>query len=447
MRLKSIRILNYKGFADSGPIALGNNWTAVVGRNNAGKTALLECFEFHNFSNKPHRNISQALGAPLAPESRVEISLSISGKELERALLVWGNEVSIPVPDSDRTETFIQAKFFGTSNHTFTIYKTGGVDWRANQYPSHDLFQSSGGGHIYSYLGGLTTDQQSLSLRGPHQNANDSVPSLVGHAIASSSYVFRAERRVSGTSGMQDHLSLAPDASNLPGALNYLYTSNPVQFERLLKLVRQVLPDIQMITIPPVGGNVVQIKIWNCGYQEERSDLAIPLEECGTGIGQVLAILFVAVTAVSGRIIVIDEPNSFLHPGASRVLMQLLRDFHDHQFIITTHSPEIIAATDPDKLIVVQWLENQSRAMAHDGAAIAGMRTALDELGVRLSDVFGYDAIAWVEGPNRSKVLPANPRSCCAKNAGANSVRRRSKYRRFRRTECRHDLASIQAAS
>jgi AAA15 family ATPase/GTPase len=42
MRLKQLKISNYKCFRDSGWIELDPHMTVVVGRNNVGKTALLE---------------------------------------------------------------------------------------------------------------------------------------------------------------------------------------------------------------------------------------------------------------------------------------------------------------------------------------------------------------------------------------------------------------------
>jgi len=51
----------------------------------------------------------------------------------------------------------------------------------------------------------------------------------------------------------------------------------------------------------------------------------VPLSESGTGVGQVLAILYVVFTSEYPRTIVIDEPQSFLHPGAVRKLFEARR--------------------------------------------------------------------------------------------------------------------------
>lgn len=405
MRLRSIRVVNYKGFADSCVLDVGPHWTVVVGRNNAGKSALLEAFSAGELVNRPHRNPAQNPLLPRDPESVVHISLEVSGRELEFTFLRAGfGDCSIPVPDGQRSLESVENDF-RELDLLLQIHTKGGTsDWWAASYPSHNRFSWSNSVQMSCCLV-PRPDRQSWQPISFYQNANDSIPTLAGRALADNTYIFRAERRVSGSSPMQDTLLLRPDASNLAGALNYLYTSDNVRFQHYFRLVREVLPEVQSVSIPPNGSNV-EIRVWNTGYEQSRLDLAIPLEQCGTGIGQVLAILFVAATADSGRILVIDEPNSFLHPRASRVLMEVLKRFQQHQFVITSHSPELIASTQPEKLVVMKWCDDASHAQVYDGKAVAGIQSAFDELGVRVSDVFGYDAVAWVEGKTEEKCFP-----------------------------------------
>ncbi len=86
----------------------------------------------------------------------------------------------------------------------------------------------------------------------------------------------------------------------------------------------------------------------------EFSELAMDLDASGTGIGQAIAMLTVLVSADNPRILVVDEPNSFLHPSAVRKLIQIFRD-SPHQFKVTTHSPEVIALSKPSTLHSIQW--------------------------------------------------------------------------------------------
>jgi predicted ATPase len=80
----------------------------------------------------------------------------------------------------------------------------------------------------------------------------------------------------------------------------------------------------------------------------------MPLSECGTGIGQVLAMLYVVLTAEVPRTIIIDEPQSFLHPGAIRKLLDILKGYPQHQFIVSTHSSVVATASNPKTLLLLR---------------------------------------------------------------------------------------------
>ena len=142
----------------------------------------------------------------------------------------------------------------------------------------------------------------------------------------------------------------------------------------------------------------MEIVTWTEDPTTERGDLAIELTESGTGVSQVLAMLYVVLNSKFPRTIIIDEPNSFLHPGAARKLIEILKRFPKHQYIIATHSPEIIAAADPSALMLIRWERPESRLERLDVSQISAAERCLTAVGARLSDVFGADSILWVEG-------------------------------------------------
>jgi hypothetical protein len=107
----------------------------------------------------------------------------------------------------------------------------------------------------------------------------------------------------------------------------------------------------------------------------------------------------------AGRILVIDEPNSFLHPSAARKLVEIFKRY-DHQYIISTHAPEIIAGTEPDTISLVRWSNGESSIETLASDDIVGVKKALSSVGVRLSDVFGADQVLWVEGQTEEKCFP-----------------------------------------
>jgi hypothetical protein len=136
-----------------------------------------------------------------------------------------------------------------------------------------------------------------------------------------------------------------------------------------------------------------------------KPGISVPLSDSGSGVGQVVSILYVALTSHASKVIVIDEPNSFLHPAAARKLLQILNGL-GHQFIITTHSSDVVRAIDPDIIHLIRRNESDSKIETLNADNIGDIRRMLDDLGVRLSDVFGSDNILWVEGPTEERCFP-----------------------------------------
>jgi predicted ATP-dependent endonuclease of OLD family len=111
-------------------------------------------------------------------------------------------------------------------------------------------------------------------------------------------------------------------------------------------------------------------------------------------------------TSERPQTIIIDEPQSFLHPGAARKLIEFLKLYPQHQFIIATHSATIIAATNPKTITLARFEDDESTLQQLDAVAEKGIQAALAELGIRLSDSFGADDILWVEGRTEEKCFP-----------------------------------------
>ena len=150
----------------------------------------------------------------------------------------------------------------------------------------------------------------------------------------------------------------------------------------------------------------MQIIVWPHDPESERDDLAIPLDECGSGIGQVLAILYVVMTSDHPQVILVDEPQSFLHPGAVRKLIEVLKQYPDHQYLFSTHSPSVITAAEPSTITMVRSEGAESSLRAIDPGSTKDLQAYLSDLGARLSDVFGADNILWVEGRTEETCFP-----------------------------------------
>ena len=97
----------------------------------------------------------------------------------------------------------------------------------------------------------------------------------------------------------------------------------------------------------------------------------IPLELCGTGILQTIQILSY-IHYFGPEVIVLDEPDSHLHPNNQRLLCALLRDVahtRNVQVILSTHSRHILDALNQSASFL--WVRRGVAERTEDGADLA----------------------------------------------------------------------------
>ncbi len=408
MYISSIRIHNYKSYLNSDEIIFKPGFNVIVGQNDVGKTALLESVSLQ-FGDNPHRSLKTLPHERSTPNnnSSVDISFHLDDTEARQILARSGaNPFWVPINNIGNRENL--------AKHFESLSVSGKLICECGQ----------GGGVISAYLEQYGNYNPSLSIPfkadpvtqtiqpldgyNSQTNFNVTYGSYLANSLRSMIYAFKAERFNIGESAVTNNPMLFPNASNLPGVLNYLQSSNPIRFRELNRLVRTIFPHIIQITIPisPVNTSQVRICLWSIDPETERSDLAIQLSESGTGIGQVLSILYILLTSNDPRTIIIDEPQSFLHPGAVRKLISILKMYPQHQYIISTHSPTIVAASNPSNLLLVTKQESESIVSSLDPSDTKNIGLLLSEVGARLSDVFGADNILWVEGRTEEICFP-----------------------------------------
>ena len=99
------------------------------------------------------------------------------------------------------------------------------------------------------------------------------------------------------------------------------------------------------------------------------------------------------------NLIVIDEPEIYLHPDIQRQLLNILRDANPN-VIIATHSTEIIGEADPSEIITVDKNINKSQRLKD----IKQVQMAMDTIGsiqnITLTQLARSRKILFIEGKN-----------------------------------------------
>lgn len=428
MYISKVQIGNYKSNYESPVLELKPGFNIIVGKNNVGKTALLEALSLKIKPNahRSPKTVPSATSTPPREPSWVDMCLTISSDELIDLFLDFPDrfeQIRIPLPANapqfgspgERDEFYVEfiRERFEPSEFTFTgrfkASPIGQPGWTFPTFPAfgdyRGLINTAGQGQfMVAQLNPATRKITHLSSGAGRLEQSDFGRTVV-EVLADRVYCFKAERFSAGRARHGTDRTLATDASNLPEALGMLQ-SNPGMFRHFNALIHTILDDVQAVSVQSADDQWLRILVWPSGIQDTREDLASDLDQSGSGVAQVLSILYVAMTARRPQTILIDEPQSFLHPGAVRKLLEALKTYPQHQYIISTHSPISLTATNPSTITLVRKDGAESTFEIADPQNAQTLRACLAEVGARLSDVFGADNIIWVEGQTEELCFP-----------------------------------------
>ena len=417
MYISKFRVQNYKSFLDSGDIELKQGINVIVGKNNAGKTAFLEALSFANH-NEPHKSLKNVdvIGKKTSDESKCILSIKLTNNDMVSffqfdKLSIINNKYSIAKKkyDNNKTAKFanilveveknfpkeINNMFFGQEETLIKCIRLGG-NVRIQFFSCFGNYNPTFQHPVTDFVIDKKTGKF-VKYNSSQKHANYRATSISKVNFASRIFCFRAERLNISSCSIGVSSSLRPNASNLAEVLSQLQ-ANPNRFKRFNSYINKVFPNIHWISVHNRVNNNCEIMVWTIEYEKERHDLTVPLSKCGSGVSQVLAMLYVLMTSEFPQVIIIDEPQSFLHPSAIRKLLEIFKEFPQHQYIIATHSPTIIAASDPSTIHLLEIKDSCTEVMPIDINDTKQLRRSLLSIGARLSDVFGADSILWVEG-------------------------------------------------
>lgn len=104
-------------------------------------------------------------------------------------------------------------------------------------------------------------------------------------------------------------------------------------------------------------------------------------------------------------IVLVEEPEVHLHPGLEFAVHSYLQEkSKTKQFFVTTHSTNFVDAVSPQNIYLIS--RNTQGVATCDRLAEGDAPVKLPaELGIRLSTVFMFDRIVFVEGPSDESIL------------------------------------------
>lgn len=435
MKLTLISVENYKSYLEKQTVLVESGFNIFLGGNNAGKTTMLEPLDANYVTDNPHRSVKNLLTYGQQPSGWTTMSLKLETDihEMRDPQTRW---LQLSIGENWREKISSTGdpvnnipKILSENPKVELLYEFGGNRRVVTTNSILGTNRQDGSGNI-----AILTLQAELLDNGTIQRQQisnlvgglpgDTIPTL--NRLTSLFYRFSAHRRPAGRCMETVHpVTLSPDATNLAYCLNVLQSTDSHGHQILCEWVNRIFPAVRWIQASPRLGNFFEIECLPLPPSARRNDLAIPLDKMGSGIGNVIAMLYVVLTARLPRVIAIDEPNSYLHPKALRELLQIFSiEGKIHQYLLTAHSADVLTAIPPSLVTMFDLTDGATSTQQVKGTELMEIREGLSDLGIRMTDLHGRDRVLWVEGQTEELIMPRLLQYFCSEVAPGTAILR-----------------------
>lgn len=170
---------------------------------------------------------------------------------------------------------------------------------------------------------------------------------------------------------IDDNKYLREDGNNLAAFLYYLQQKHPKSFNRIQKTIHSIAPYFERFDLHPDRLNENSIKLeWKEVNQPETYFNASHFSD---GTLRFIALATLLMQPELPEVIIIDEPELGLHPFAINKLASLIRKASStSQIIISTQSVNFVDNFEPEEIITVDRVENESVFMRLDSCELKG---------------------------------------------------------------------------
>lgn len=174
-------------------------------------------------------------------------------------------------------------------------------------------------------------------------------------------------------------VSLRPDGSNAASVLQELLRGEGASATKaeINRILESIVPATKAVS-PKKHGNKLSMSFsqeWG-----EKKKLSFDAFNMSDGTLRSLGLIMAVFQKPSPSILVIEEPEATIHPGALGAVLDLIRKAaKTMQVVVTTHSPELLDAkwiTDAN-LRIVSWQEGASHLLPPSEATREAMRQHL----------------------------------------------------------------------
>lgn len=321
--LKQLRIRNFRGFRKH--VLPLRRTTLVVGRNNAGKSSVVEALRLLSVITTRFRALGYHKGPDWGgiPKREYGVRPSLKGLEINFSTLFhrYGEPPAV-----------IEATF---DNETAVRIYIGGEE------QVHAVVLDDRGRPVKTKAAASRVDLPVVEILPQIE------PLEQGEVILSEDYVRRADSSRLFSKHFRNQLKVFAD-----------------RVRPFKEIVEETWPGVQVRDLQSprkLPGEPLSLMIRDDDFVAEAGSM-------GHGLQMWLQTMWFLARVQGASCVILDEPDVYVHPDLQRRLVRYLKRRHE-QVIIATHSVEMMADVDPEDVLVVDRKRSTSR-FATDATAV-----------------------------------------------------------------------------
>ncbi len=340
--IKSIHLLNYRCFENT--TIQFKNISAIVGKNNAGKSSLIEALRMVAMSvrkctHTTYRDLPKEFGRPIREQG---FRLEVEKLKIDLRGVVYRYE---------DVNAQVQAVF--ENNVKIYIY--------ANKSYAYAVVYDKNGKCVRNRGMALKAIEFSVSILPQIGLIKENEKRLAIETVDKDKETYLSSRHFR----------------------NEIYNYKSDYWDEFVELAENTWSGLRINTIEyePIA-DILALYICDTDFYAEIGLM-------GSGLQMWLQIMWFLARTKENVTVILDEPDVYMHPDLQRKLIRLVKRRYS-QVIIATHSIEIISELDPKNIIT---LDKKNRKMSY-ATDLQGVQKIIDDIGtvsnlalMRLGDV------------------------------------------------------------
>lgn len=313
--LESIIFKNYRCFSDHELPT--NHETIIVGRNNAGKSTIVEGLRLvaiitERYKNLVFKNVPSWIDLPKAHKG---VGVSLSGLNMS-----WENIFHrYQDPPGKILATF-------SNGYKMTVYI-------GPNKQTHTVIQKSNN-HIIG-----SRDQAKLA----------SLPKI---SVLPQISPLQKEENIRSIDYVKANLSSHLSSNHFRNQLSIFYDD---YFDEFKSLAEESWPGLQIISLEGrknLPDQPIELMV-------RDGDFVAEVGWMGHGLQMWLQTMWFITRSKNSDTIILDEPDVYMHPDLQRKLLRFIRS-RNPQCLIATHSTEILSETKPNNILIIERSQKKS---------------------------------------------------------------------------------------